>query len=200
MLPARGASESPERKEKSGSSAFNTFSSRFARGRDLPTPLEDEETSPRPRSPLRTITSASAGEPPAIDGSAQSLAAAGMLPNGHDTPTRPHTTQTQAPQGHLGDVALLQEPLQPTSSGPIQPASRQFEPPKDAEGFTVPPPHIDAISQAEREAADENASPAYNVNIRQAPIAEEGSDDALATMANTLKMVRLELTLDSFPG
>lgn len=188
MLPARGASESPERKERSGSSAFNTFSSRFGRGRDLPTPLEDEESPPGTASPLRTITSASAGEPPAIDGSAQSLAAAGMLPNGHDTPTRPHTTQTQANQGHLGDVALLQEPLQPSAPQSIQPESREFEPPRDAEGYTLPPPHIDAISQAERDAADENASPAYNVNIRQAPIAEEGSDDALASMANTLKM------------
>lgn len=186
MLPARGASESPERKEKSGSSAFNTFSSRFGRGRDLPTPLEDEEIP----SPLRTITSASAGEAeaPAIDGSAQSLAAAGMLPNGHDTPTRPHTAQTQPPHPLLADVALLQEPLQPSAPQSNQPESREFEPPRDAEGYTVPPTHIDAISQAEREAADENASPAYNVNIRQAPIAEEGSDDALASMANTLKM------------
>jgi hypothetical protein len=52
----------------------------------------------------------------------------------------------------------------------------------------VPPAHLDPISQAEAEAA-EGSSPAFNVNIRKAPIDEDGSDAALASIANTLKMV-----------
>lgn len=185
-VSGRGASESPERKAK-GASAFNSFSNRLGRGRDLPTPLEDEET-PRPSSPLRTVTSASEREP--IDGSAQSLAAAGMLSNGDrsnsDYRSRP---TSQMPQTHQSDVAQLQEPLQPTIVEPSQSTSQAFDAPRDNDGFSVPPPQLDAISQAQREAAD-MPSPALNVNIRQAPIAEEPSDSELATMASSLKMVR----------
>lgn len=182
MLPARGGSESPERKAKGGS-AFNSFAGRLGRGRDMPTPLEEsDETSARPRSPLRTMTSTSNynEETPAIDGSAQSLAAAGLLPNGSST--------SNGLQGHQADVAQLQEPMQPSAPEPI----REYEPPKDNEGFNLPPSRLDPISQAEREAADagESSQPSYNVNIRNAPIAEEGNDDVtLATLASTLKMV-----------
>jgi len=190
MLPGRAGSESPERQPK-GNSAFNSFSSRFGRGRDLPTPLEDEESPQRPRSPLRTMTSSSnvpnspaptAREPARTDGTAQSLIAAGLMPNGHQ----------QVQPSHTAEVAQLQEPLQPSAPELIQPESREVaEAPRDIEGFSVPPPRIDPISQAEAEAAD-NGSPAFNVSIRQAPIAEEGSDATLASMANTLKMVRAD--------
>lgn len=154
----------------------------------MPTPLEEsDETTPRPRSPLRNMTSSNDNDDtPAIDGSAQSLAAAGLLPNGSST--------SNGLQGHQADVALLQEPLQPST--PV--TSRGIEPPRDNEGFTVPPSHNDAISQAQREAAEygDGSQPAYNVNIRNAPIAEEGNDDVtLATLASTLKMVS---TLDGY--
>lgn len=187
MLPSRGGSESPERKEKGGS-AFNSFSSRFGRGRDLPTPLEDEETS-RPRSPLRTITSQSDRDDVPIDGSAQSLAAAGMLPNGNSG--RADVRQTEASQ--------LQEPLQPSAPDLIQPVSREPEAPKDNEGYSLPPPQLDAISQAQREANEgDGSSPAFNVNIRQAPIAEETSDADLTSMADRLKMVCSNCLLHDF--
>ena len=184
MLPNRAISESPERQPK-GNNAFNTFAGRFGRGRDLPTPLEDEESPHRPRSPLRTMTSSSTvpTSPEVertrapIDGSAQSLAAAGMLSNGHDT----------SQQSYRSDVAQLQEPLQPSAPDSVVPLSDTN---RDNEGYSLPPSRIDPISQAEQEAA-ENAAQSFNLNIRQAPIAEEGSDVALTSMANTLKMVRV---------
>jgi hypothetical protein len=123
MIPDR-VSESPERKP-SRPSAFNSLSSRFGRNHDLPTPLEEGEESSRPRSPLRTITSntnssyrggTSNGdkELPPIDGSAQSLAAAGLAPE----PSHQPYQQNNASQ--------LQEPLQPSQASlPVQSSSQQ---------------------------------------------------------------------------
>lgn len=59
------------------------------------------------------------------------------------------------------------------------------EPRRDSQGFSVPPPILDPISQAQAD-ANELSQPQFNVNIRNAPIREEGGDAALATMANTL--------------
>ncbi|KAI4833824.1 hypothetical protein E4T44_09197 [Aureobasidium sp. EXF-8845] len=205
VIPDR-VSESPERKP-SRPSAFNSLSSRFGRNSGLPTPLEENEESSRPRSPLRTITSntdssyrgaTSNGdkELPPIDGSAQSLAAAGLAPERSHQPYQ----QTSASQ--------LQEPLQPSQaslplqsssqpfasdfSQPIQPMqpSQPIEPVRDNQGFSEPPPALDAISQAQREANEANDAnqPQFKLDIRNAPIAEEGGDAALSSMANTLKM------------
>jgi hypothetical protein len=124
VIPDR-VSESPERKP-SRPSAFNSLSSRFGRNSGLPTPLEENEESSRPRSPLRTITSntdssyrgaTSNGdkELPPIDGSAQSLAAAGLAP---EPSHQPHQ-QTNTSQ--------LQEPLQPSQATlPLQSSSQPF--------------------------------------------------------------------------
>lgn len=115
--------ESPERKP-SRPSAFNSLSSRFGRSHDLPTPLEEsEEPASRPRSPLRTMTSntTSSNRPtsngdkelPPIDGSAMSLAAAGLAP------------ESSHQQNH---VSQLQEPLQPSQPSP-QPSASEFTQP-----------------------------------------------------------------------
>ncbi|KAH0167957.1 hypothetical protein KCU67_g3682, partial [Aureobasidium melanogenum] len=208
MIPDR-ASESPERKP-SRPSAFNSLSSRFGRNTDLPTPLEESEEPNRPRSPLRNTNSSHRGtangdkELPPIDGSALSLAAAGLAPE----PNHQSYQQSSHQPFQQSSSSQLQEPLQPSQTSlPAQSTSQPFasefpstmqpmqptqptQPIRDNQGFSEPPAAFDAISQAEREAADANdaSQPSFKLDIRNAPIAEEGGDAALTTMANTLKM------------
>ncbi|KAH0283583.1 hypothetical protein M436DRAFT_43046 [Aureobasidium namibiae CBS 147.97] len=208
MIPDR-VSESPERRP-SRPSAFNSLSSRFGRNHDLPTPLEENEETTRPRSPLRTITSNTdssyrAGtsngdkELPPIDGSAQSLAAAGLAPEpSHQTYQQNHASQLQEPLQPSQASLPLQSPSQPSVAQPVQPLqpmqpmqpTQPMQPIRDNQGFSEPPPALDAISQAEREASEANDlnQPQFKLDIRNAPIAEEGGDAALTSMANTLKM------------
>ncbi|TQN74079.1 Cytoskeletal protein syp1, partial [Colletotrichum shisoi] len=54
---------------------------------------------------------------------------------------------------------------------------------KDAEGFTIRPPDNDPISQAQREAAEENEQ-MFKLNIASSPIAEEDADAKQAAMSN----------------
>ncbi|KAH0382088.1 hypothetical protein KCU92_g6591, partial [Aureobasidium melanogenum] len=216
MIPDR-ASESPERKP-SRPSAFNSLSSRFGRNSDLPTPLEESEESTRPRSPLRNTNSSHRGtangdkELPPIDGSALSLAAAGLAPEPNHQSFQQSSHQSFQQSSHQpfqqSSSSQLQEPLQPSQTSlPAQSTSQPFasefpstmqpmqptqptQPIRDNQGFSEPPAAFDAISQAEREAADANdaSQPSFKLDIRNAPIAEEGGDAALTTMANTLKM------------
>ncbi|KAG9878242.1 hypothetical protein KCU94_g21687, partial [Aureobasidium melanogenum] len=199
------ASESPERKP-SRPSAFNSLSSRFGRNNDLPTPLEESEEPTRPRSPLRTATSNTNSshrgtangdkELPPIDGSAQSLAAAGLAPEpNHQSFQQSSSSQLQEPlqpsQASLPSQSTSQPFVSefPSTMQPMQP-TQPMQPIRDNQGFSEPPAAVDAISQAEREAADANdaSQPSFKLDIRNAPIAEEGGDAALTSMANTLKM------------
>ncbi|KAL5348220.1 Suppressor of profilin deletion [Pseudogymnoascus australis] len=89
--------------------------------------------------------------------------------------------------GALFDSATAQPPpqLDGTGSNATQ---------LDADGFTVPPAANDAISQAQREANSENdATPAFKLNIAQQAIQEEDADAkaALSSVANTLRSVNL---------
>ncbi|KAI4732154.1 hypothetical protein E4T49_00154 [Aureobasidium sp. EXF-10728] len=204
MIPDR-VSESPERKP-SRPSAFNSLSSRFGRNHDLPTPLEESEEPTRPRSPLRTMTSNTNSsyrgtangdkELPPIDGSAQSLAAAGLAPEPSHSPyQQSSSSQLQEPLQPSQASLPLQSASQPSASDfsqPMQPMqpTQPVQPVRDSQGFSEPPPAVDLISQAEREAAEANdaSQPQFKLDIRNAPIAEEGGDAALTTMANTLKM------------
>ncbi|KZF25203.1 hypothetical protein L228DRAFT_280460 [Xylona heveae TC161] len=91
---------------------------------------------------------------------------------------------TGAPNGvsqHTGSIAI--------EAAPEEPSSLSKEEITDAEGFSVPPPSTDAISQAEQEAASENAAPQFKLDIRNDPIQEEDGDaeSALANVANTLR-------------
>ncbi|KAJ4347162.1 Suppressor of Profilin deletion [Didymosphaeria variabile] len=88
-------------------------------------------------------------------------------------------------------IPELVEPLSP----PVQ-EEAQPEPEKDAEGFSVPPSAIDAITQAEHEAREAGSSatelnppPQFKLDIKNAPIQEEEGDvnAAMAVMANTLR-------------
>jgi len=85
-------------------------------------------------------------------------------------------------------IPELKEPLSPPPA-----TETNIEPEKDAEGFSVPPSTIDAITEAEREAGftqpESNPAPQFKLDIRNAPIQEEegDADAAMANMVNTLR-------------
>lgn len=75
----------------------------------------------------------------------------------------------------------------PPPPGPPPPQQQDLEK-KDAEGFTIPPPANDPISEAQREAAEGNDQ-LFRLNISSSPIAEEdpeASQAALTNVASTL--------------
>ncbi|OLN95841.1 Cytoskeletal protein syp1 [Colletotrichum chlorophyti] len=78
---------------------------------------------------------------------------------------------------HDADVADVAPP-----PGPPPSQSKEADA-KDAEGFTIPPPADDPISQAQREAAEENDQ-LFKLNIQSSPIAEEDADAKQAAMSN----------------
>ncbi|OTA59143.1 hypothetical protein K449DRAFT_385183 [Hypoxylon sp. EC38] len=72
---------------------------------------------------------------------------------------------------------------------PPGPPPSQRQPEKDAEGFSVPAPANDPISQAEREAAAQEAEQLFKLNIQKEPVAEEDPEEkkaALSNVANSL--------------
>ncbi|KAI0021298.1 Muniscin C-terminal mu homology domain-containing protein [Xylariomycetidae sp. FL0641] len=85
-----------------------------------------------------------------------------------------------------GNSALADLADVPPPPGP--PPSQQ-EPEKDAEGFSVPAPSNDPISQAQREAAAQEAEHLFKLNIQNEPVAEEDPEAkkaALSNVANSL--------------
>ncbi|KAI0594552.1 Fes/CIP4 domain-containing protein [Biscogniauxia sp. FL1348] len=72
---------------------------------------------------------------------------------------------------------------------PPGPPPSQKEPEKDAEGFSVPAASHDPISQAEKEAAAQEAEHLFKLNIQKEPVAEEDPEAkkaALSNVANSL--------------
>lgn len=185
--------ESPERKSRA--SPFNSFSNRLGRSRDTPSlePPQETPSRERPRSPLRLGSEM-------MEPAASRQTPSSPTPDRQHAPT-PHVNGTSSatrevppmiapiPNGsHQGDLADLEPPK------PNQPEPRAETPAaevqRDDEGFSVPPSNLDPISQAQADAAaaGEGVAPAFNVNIRNAPIQEEGADSeaALASVANKL--------------
>ncbi|KAF2772682.1 hypothetical protein EJ03DRAFT_324672 [Teratosphaeria nubilosa] len=175
--------ETPEKKSKS--SPFSSFGGRL--GKNKEPSLEPPQESPsreRPRSPLRLgseimepspesrdLASSDVPQPPHVNGTS-SRAFAASIPNG----------------SHQSDLADL-EPPKPTQLETPSIAAPQ----RDSEGFSIPQRDLDPITQAQLEAAGpggaDAAAPAFNVNIRNAPIREEGGDDnvPLASVVNKLQ-------------
>ncbi|KAK5170863.1 hypothetical protein LTR04_002599 [Oleoguttula sp. CCFEE 6159] len=193
----KAPSVSPERKTRPDlGSKFSSFGSRMGgRSKDMPSPMEaPQETTPsfRRQSPLdrRTSTpSRQADSSPTPRDKRRSVDRTNGMPTPGlaDEPiTRPGFVNGTNRAGPIS----LQEPLQPTA-----PSAAMPEPQRDSEGFSVPPSGRDAISQAEQEAAggDDTIPPQFKVDIRDAPIQEEGHDaeTALANVANTLRMHQL---------
>jgi F-BAR domain only protein len=87
---------------------------------------------------------------------------------------------------------IFDAPPPPTDSTSAQ----KTEPLKDADGFTVPPPKSDPISEAQREAAatSEETDQLFKLNIQKEPVAEEDADAkraALSNVANTLSSMAM---------
>ncbi|KAK3062486.1 hypothetical protein LTS18_003968, partial [Coniosporium uncinatum] len=185
-----GRPSSPERKSSSNLGAtFSSFGRSGGRSRDAPpTPslprlnssrgdTQPVSSSPPPRLPepvSEPVESREIAERPN-----------GALPTFYEPPTSDITNGTQASGG--GGIPDLPEPLQPTSA-----RETAVEPERDAEGFSVPPSSLDAISRAEQEAAaagEDASSPQFKLDIRNAPIQEEdaGAEAALANVASALR-------------
>ncbi|KAI1103953.1 Muniscin C-terminal mu homology domain-containing protein [Jackrogersella minutella] len=58
------------------------------------------------------------------------------------------------------------------------------EPEKDSEGFSLPAPSNDPISQAQREAAAQEAEQLFKLNIQKEPVAEEDPEEKKAALSN----------------
>ncbi|KAK5124530.1 hypothetical protein LTR85_001747 [Meristemomyces frigidus] len=187
--------ESPDRRSKA--SPFNSFSNRLGRSKGAPAlePPQETPSRERPRSPLRLgsevmePSSASRNLP----SSPRPVSRMEAPPQVNGTPSATRNVPvlaTPIPNGsHQGDLADL-EPPKPSQPEPqIETAAAEVQ--RDSEGFSLPPSNLDPISQAQADAAaaGEGAAPAFNVNIRNAPIREEAGDSeaALASVANKLQ-------------
>ncbi|KAJ4366566.1 Suppressor of Profilin deletion [Ascochyta clinopodiicola] len=180
-----GRAASPEQKSSSNLGSAFGFGKGKNKDRDLPPP----STSDRPRSPLRRLSSRRESErapspvhpPPSRDVDE---------PNGFGTTASNEIETIATPvNGTVQDsIPELKESLAPPTV-----AEPTTEPEKDSEGFSVPPSALDAITEAEREAgfsqSEGNSTPQFKLDIRNAPIQEEGEDNdaAMASVVNTLR-------------
>lgn len=186
--------DSPEKKSRP--SPFSSLSRSGRSKREMLTLDPPDESSAqqfRP-SPLRVGSevlepSSSTRDGPSSPSPAQRRkSAAGGFPPTAPLPPLPAMPTNIPNGGHGGDLVGL-EPPKPNESQPSSAETR-----RDNEGFSLPPRDADPISQAQQDAAaaGDGTSPQFNVNIRNAPIQDEGgvdTDAALASMANKLQMV-----------
>ncbi|KAF2012266.1 hypothetical protein BU24DRAFT_426122 [Aaosphaeria arxii CBS 175.79] len=184
-----GRASSPERKSSSNnlSSAFSGFGKGKAKDRDAP---GSSMSNDRPGSPSRRL-SLTPRPSDASSSPRQTRQSASERTNGATSPEplQEITTGASSVNGTAQEtIPELNEPLSPPPAADVKP-----EPEKDAEGFSVPPSAIDAITEAEREAGlvpgESAPAPQFKLDIRNAPIQEEDgdADAAVATLANTLR-------------
>jgi len=113
----------------------------------------------------------------------------------------PHegTNGIKAPSS-LGDLAVLEEAHDTVNGTDAGEATTAFAPPpgppptqakgdeesqgKDSEGFTIPPAMNDPISQAQREAAAEEAEQLFKLNIQSTPVAQDDPEATQAALSN----------------
>ncbi|CAO2654130.1 Nn.00g108630.m01.CDS01 [Neocucurbitaria sp. VM-36] len=189
-----GRASSPERKSSSNlGSAFSGFGKGKSKDRDaLGSSLGSSmgSSSERPRSPLRRLSSAARASQRS-DSPNHTRLPSTEAPNGTiaESPMEPNESSAVNGTAPVQDsIPELKEPLSPPPVAETKP-----EPEKDAEGFSVPPSTIDAITEAEREAgftqSESNPAPQFKLDIRNAPIQEEGedADAATANLVNTLR-------------
>ncbi|PSN64305.1 hypothetical protein BS50DRAFT_575755 [Corynespora cassiicola Philippines] len=183
-----GRALSPERKSSSNlGAAFSGFGKGKSKERDPP----GSSSGDRPVSPARRLSTT----PRPSDASSspkQTRPSSTDRPNG--TSAEP-TSEAGPSSSAINGTAAVQDSI-PELKEPMpapQEAETKPEPEKDAEGFSVPPSAIDAITEAEREAGllgnESSSAPQFKLDIRNAPIQEEDGDPdaAMANMANTLR-------------
>jgi hypothetical protein len=153
-----GRASSPERKSSSNlGSAFGGFGKTKSKDREAPGPAE------RPTSPLaRLPETPRSPEPP--ESPNQTRLPSIETPNGTALNAPLESSAPAAVNGTTQDsIPELIEPLEFTPIELTKPEVRNlfavylrrltyFQPEKDAEGFSVPPSALDAITEAEREA------------------------------------------------
>lgn len=153
-----GRASSPERKSSSNlGSAFGGFGKGKSKDRDVTIPTE------RPSSPLRQSQTGRSSEAPESPNQARKSSI--ETPNGTAPETAPVEASTaSAVNGTTqNSIPELIEPLAPPPEVEAKPEVRSaqhfsqthltyVQPEKDAEGFSVPPSALDAITEAEREA------------------------------------------------
>lgn len=157
-----GRASSPERKSSSNlTSAFGGFGKGKAKERD-----NGESSANRPVSPLRRLSSRNSATPRASDVSASpKQSRQSDHPNGSTLEPVVSSEGGPSVNGTAAHETIpeLKEPFSPPPAAEAQPEvgflstaykknSNPVQPEKDAEGFSVPPSAIDAITEAEREA------------------------------------------------
>lgn len=120
-----------------------------------------------------------------------------------DTPTAADSTANEAAaRSHEGTNGVggtvngtkasdVSDVAPPPGPPPGQQSDKPRETPKDEEGFTVRSPMKDPISEAQREAAGEEADQLLKLNIQNKPVEEEdpeAKEAAMSSVANSLKM------------
>jgi hypothetical protein len=135
---------------------------------------EDKTSSPPPR--------------PKTGGDAPSGGANGVASNGSLIDSE--APQIPALSGINGSREVSDVPP-PPGPPPSQQANNSASPRKDAEGYTVRAPLNDPITEAQREAAGDDADQPFKMSIQNQPVAEEDPEAkqaALSSVANTLKL------------
>ncbi|EHK20694.1 uncharacterized protein TRIVIDRAFT_49781 [Trichoderma virens Gv29-8] len=100
-------------------------------------------------------------------------------------PEMPSSSTTNGNLDQPEAAALNPPPSQQSQQEPVSPTS------KDDEGFTIRAPMNDPISEAQREAANDENDQLFKLNIQNKPIEEEdpeAAQAALSSVANTLKL------------
>lgn len=141
-----GRASSPDAKSSSNLGSAFGFGKGKNKEKDLPPPSSSAD---RPRSPLRRLSSRRESErapspdrpPPSKDINEPN----GTSSNEHET--MPAIAPVNVNGATQDSIPELNETLAPP---PV--AEPRAEPEKDAEGFSVPPSTLDAITEAEREA------------------------------------------------
>lgn len=86
------------------------------------------------------------------------------------------------------DSAIANDAAQPSQTSEDKGAA---SPTKDAEGFTIPAAVNDPISEAQKEAAGDEADQFFKLNIQNKPVEEEDPDAKQAALSNVANSLRL---------
>ncbi|KAH9221291.1 Muniscin C-terminal mu homology domain-containing protein [Leptodontidium sp. 2 PMI_412] len=160
-------------------------------GRPSPSPRASSNNlreSPAPDNRLSSL----AESPPALSPTSQTNGhthdndpdSINFIASNFDGPSTSRATNG-TPASNLPDLSDVQPPPGPPPSHLKAAAETQ----RDAEGFSVPAPMNDPISQAQQDAAVEGEQPQFKLDIRKEPIPEQDADAqaALSSVANTLR-------------
>jgi hypothetical protein len=164
--------ETPERKSKS---------SRFGLGRSKSSYSDQEPESSSSRPPLPHVGSEILDEEPEPT-RAPTRTEDRSLYNG----TSNNTVQAPVINTYNDIPSLSSSEVNHLNDSQISTSSATVITQKDNEGFSVPPPALDPISEASLALTGEVPQPQYNVNILNTPIKEEGGAAALENVAGKL--------------